>query len=140
VFEPASITRQFSRGKTMTSFDNTFNNNPLNTNFVRPTQATPALVARIGVENAPALSAVSNLASVSNLDVVQFSPLTARESLQRSRFADLSEEQVKARVAGSLELFLDSPVSEILSNELPDGLKDNPRFAEIMSEKAVDFI
>jgi hypothetical protein len=118
----------------MTSFDNSFNNNPLNTNFVLPTQAMPALVAKT------ALSAVPNLAYVSNTDVVQFSPLTARESLQRSRFADLSEEQVKARVAGSLELFLDSPVSEILSDELPDGLKDNPRFAEIMSEKAVDFI
>jgi hypothetical protein len=128
-----------SMRKTMTSFDNKFNN-PVNTNFVRPTQATPAPVTKTVVEKAQVPTAIQNLASLSNMDVVQFSPLAARESLQRARFADFSSEQVKARVAESMGSFLDSPVSEILSEELPEGLKDNPKFAEIMSEKAVELI
>jgi hypothetical protein len=123
----------------MTSFDNNFNN-PVSTNLLRPTQATPAPVAKAAVERAQVPTPVQNLASLSNMDVVQISPLAARESLQRARFADLSHKQVKFRVAESLGRFLDSPVSKLLSEELPEGLKDNPRFAEIMSEKAVDFI
>ena len=123
----------------MTSFDNSLNN-PVNANFVRPTQATPTPVAKTGVEKPQAPTSLQNLASLSNMDVVQFSPLAARESLQRARFADFSKEQVEARVVASLESFLDSPVSDLLSDELPEGLKNNPRFAEIMSEKAVDFI
>ncbi len=123
----------------MTSFYNSFNN-PLNNNLLRPTQATPAPVAKTGVEKAQVPTAIQSLATLSNADVFQISPLAARESLQRARFADFSNEQVKARVAESMGSFLDSPVSDILSEELPEGLKDNPRFAEIMSEKAVDFI
>jgi hypothetical protein len=35
---------------------------------------------------------------------------------------------------------LDSPVSQVLKTELPEGLKNNPRFALLMSEKAVDYV
>jgi hypothetical protein len=123
----------------MTSFENSFNN-PLNASFVRPIQATPAPVAKTGVEKAQVPTPLQHLASLNTADVVLFSPAAARASLQQARFADFSNEEVKARVAESMGSFLESPVSEILSNELPEGLKDNPRFAEIMSEKSVDFI
>ena len=119
----------------MTSFENTFNA-PLKTLTLRPSLVNLTSTARSGV--APIIS--SNVLTSSSTDTLELSPLTAKEALQQSTFASYSPEQVQKRVAESLVTFLDSPVSQVLKTELPEGLKNNPRFALLMSEKAVDYV
>ncbi|XVJ51057.1 MAG: hypothetical protein HEQ32_02800 [Vampirovibrio sp.] len=109
-------------------------NNPL----LRSTTPAPILPAPAPLA-ANKVVMPTPLASISNLDTVQFSPLAAKQQLQQTR-ADLSPAQVNARVAASLLTFLDSPVSDVLANELPSELENNPTFALLMSEKAVEFL
>ena len=115
----------------------TFFDHSLNHNLIRSAQAPASKPAVTKNESSVALP---NLTSLSTADVVQFSPLVDKKTLQNARFADLSSEQVQARVAASLQAFEKSPVSRVLAEELPESLKNNARFAEILSEKAVDFI
>ncbi len=119
----------------MTSFENTFNV-PLNPLTLRSSFTTPSSTAKVA--GTPLMT--SNVITSNNADTLELSAHTAKEALQRSRFATFSPEQVQQRVAESLVTFLNSPVSEVLSQDLPVGLKDNPRFALLMSEKAVEYV
>jgi hypothetical protein len=119
----------------MTSFENTFNA-PLNNFTLRSSFIAPSSTAKVA--GTPVIT--SNVITSNNTDTLELSPLTAKEALQRARFANFSPEQVQQRVAESLVTFLNSPVSEVLSQDLPVGLKNNPRFALLMSEKAVEYV
>ena len=113
---------------------NVNHNNPL----LRSTTPPPILPAPAPIA-ANKVAMPMPLTSVSNLDTVQFSPLAAKQQLQQTR-VDLSPAQVNARVEASLMTFLGSPVSDVLANELPSELENNPTFALLMSDKAVEFL
>ncbi len=119
----------------MTSFESTFNAS-LNNFALRSSFPPPTSTAKVG--ETPLIKA--NVVASKNRDTLELSPLTAQETLHKSRFSNFSPEQVQGRVAESLVTFLDSPVSQVLSEELPEGLKNNASFALLMSEKAVDYL
>jgi hypothetical protein len=119
----------------MTSFESTFNAS-LNNFALRSSFPPPTSTAKVA--GTPLIT--SNVITSNNTDTLQLSPLIAQETLQQARFANFSPEQVHQRVAESLVTFLDSPVSQVLSEELPEGLKNNASFALLMSEKAVDYL
>ncbi len=119
----------------MTSFENTFNA-PLNNFTLRSSFIAPSSTTKVA--GTPVLT--SNVLASSSTDTLELSPLTAKEALQRARFDNFSPEQVQQRVAESLVTFLDSPVSQVLKTELPEGLKNNPLFALLMSAKALKYV